>query len=244
MPKNRGELEHKVRVLEQELQILKNQIQATLLDIQEQLLTNHYPSLRADDAGYVPPPVAAQPNPPVEAAVQPAQAAPQDYDAYHDTQDTPLPGSIVRTIALDESNGDHPPEAQPEPEPLPAPDALAPDMGWDGQDQPPPQAGAAPNWEAFTRLSEWACSSAERMGASRTRKLIAMYVDSGYFDAADEDALLQLVSLYDDDGSIDRQRLDEMREAGSHGSDDSSSGGDMRQSVIHRLIEAMQTMDA
>lgn len=42
-------LEKRVQLLEQELQILKNQIQATLLNIQEQLLTNAYPSLRAND---------------------------------------------------------------------------------------------------------------------------------------------------------------------------------------------------
>src|SRR5690606_32075826 len=43
------DLEQRVTMLEQEVQILKNQIQATLLDIQEHLLTNAYPSLRAED---------------------------------------------------------------------------------------------------------------------------------------------------------------------------------------------------
>ncbi len=44
------ELEQRVQALEQELQILKNQIQAILLDIQEQVLSNTYPDLRANDA--------------------------------------------------------------------------------------------------------------------------------------------------------------------------------------------------
>jgi hypothetical protein len=42
------DLEHRVKVLEQELEILKNQVQATLLDIQEQLLSSYHPALRAD----------------------------------------------------------------------------------------------------------------------------------------------------------------------------------------------------
>jgi hypothetical protein len=43
------DLEQRVQALEQELQILKNQIQATLLDIREQVLNNTYPALRAED---------------------------------------------------------------------------------------------------------------------------------------------------------------------------------------------------
>ena len=41
-------LEQRVQALEQEVHLLKSQIRATLLDIQEQLLTGAYPSLRKD----------------------------------------------------------------------------------------------------------------------------------------------------------------------------------------------------
>jgi hypothetical protein len=40
--------EHRIQALEQELEILKNQIQVSLLDIQEYLLTNAYPALRSE----------------------------------------------------------------------------------------------------------------------------------------------------------------------------------------------------
>jgi len=43
------DLEQRVQVLEQEVQVLKNQIQATLLEMQEYLLTNAHPTLRAED---------------------------------------------------------------------------------------------------------------------------------------------------------------------------------------------------
>ena len=42
------QLQHRIKILEQELEILKNQIQKSLLDIQEQLLANTYPALRAE----------------------------------------------------------------------------------------------------------------------------------------------------------------------------------------------------
>ncbi|MCB9420343.1 MAG: hypothetical protein H6667_11080 [Ardenticatenaceae bacterium] len=42
------ELERRVKTLEQEMKILKNQIQTTLREIQEQILIHYYPSLRSD----------------------------------------------------------------------------------------------------------------------------------------------------------------------------------------------------
>jgi hypothetical protein len=42
-------LERKVKTLEYEMKILKNEIQQTLLDIQEQLLIHYYPSLRTEE---------------------------------------------------------------------------------------------------------------------------------------------------------------------------------------------------
>jgi hypothetical protein len=44
------ELEQRVKTLEYEFKILKNEIQRTLLDIEEQVLIHYYPALRAGDA--------------------------------------------------------------------------------------------------------------------------------------------------------------------------------------------------
>ncbi len=44
------ELEQRVKALEYEMKILKNEIQKTLLGIQEQILIHYYPSLRTDDS--------------------------------------------------------------------------------------------------------------------------------------------------------------------------------------------------
>ena len=44
------ELDQRVKALEYEMKILKNEVQRTLLDIQEQVLIHYYPALRADDS--------------------------------------------------------------------------------------------------------------------------------------------------------------------------------------------------
>ena len=43
------ELEQRVKTLEYEMKILKNEVQRTLLDIQEQVLVHYYPALRAEE---------------------------------------------------------------------------------------------------------------------------------------------------------------------------------------------------
>jgi hypothetical protein len=43
------ELEQRVKTLEYEMKILKNEIQRTLMDIQEQILVHYYPSLRREE---------------------------------------------------------------------------------------------------------------------------------------------------------------------------------------------------
>ncbi|MBP7690104.1 MAG: hypothetical protein KA765_19465 [Thermoflexales bacterium] len=53
------ELDARVKALEYELKILKNEVQRTLLDIQEQVLIHYYPSLRSEDT-----------TPPAEAVAQ------------------------------------------------------------------------------------------------------------------------------------------------------------------------------
>ncbi|MBI5034472.1 MAG: hypothetical protein HZB51_28450 [Chloroflexi bacterium] len=43
------ELEQRVKALEYEMKILKNEVQRTLLDIQEQILVHYYPQLRIEE---------------------------------------------------------------------------------------------------------------------------------------------------------------------------------------------------
>ncbi len=85
------DLEQRVQALEQELQILKNQIQATLLDIREQVLNNTYPALRAEEPSA---PASSAPQ-----AVAPAAHSPAPAPVV---QEPPLPVEMprVRQVVL------------------------------------------------------------------------------------------------------------------------------------------------
>lgn len=78
------ELDQRVKALEYEMKILKNEIQRTLLDIQEQILVHYYPALRAEDSA-----------PPAEAVAQLANRA-----AAAATSAPAAP--IMKKVSLDE----------------------------------------------------------------------------------------------------------------------------------------------
>ena len=87
------DLEQRVQLLEQEMEILKNQIQHTLLDIQETVLTQAYPSLRSEASA-----PAVKPDP-IE--------APADAPAVVSNGKNPLPPADttspnVRRVSLDD----------------------------------------------------------------------------------------------------------------------------------------------
>jgi hypothetical protein len=84
-------LEQRVQALELEVQVLKNQIQATLLDIREQLLNGTYPALRGEDSSPEP---SAAPSP-ASAASQPVVTRPSDSS----NADVPVAGH-VRQVSL------------------------------------------------------------------------------------------------------------------------------------------------
>ncbi|MBI5565400.1 MAG: hypothetical protein HY870_10910 [Chloroflexi bacterium] len=89
------ELDARVKALEYEMKILKNEIQRTLLDIQEQVLVHYYPTLRAEDTA-----------PPAEAVAQLANRA-----AAAATASAPAP--ILKKVSLDEVRPTTPPPAAP-----------------------------------------------------------------------------------------------------------------------------------
>lgn len=84
------ELEQRVKALEYELKILKNEVQRTLLDIQEQILVHYYPSLRTEET-------------------KPSDGAIQAYEALRSRQPAPVasapstaPAPVIKAVSLDE----------------------------------------------------------------------------------------------------------------------------------------------
>ena len=80
------ELDQRVKALEYEMKILKNEIQHTLLDIQEQVLVHYYPTLRAEDS-----------MPPAEAIAQSATRAAAAASAAPSAA-----APVLKKVSLDE----------------------------------------------------------------------------------------------------------------------------------------------
>lgn len=87
-------LEQRVQVLEQEVQVLKNQIQATLLAIQEHLLVNTHPTLRADELSL----------PPAPARPQTTRPAAADVAEMVEKQEKVAAPALVRKVSFEETN--------------------------------------------------------------------------------------------------------------------------------------------
>ncbi|MAS34923.1 MAG: hypothetical protein CL610_13015 [Anaerolineaceae bacterium] len=177
------DLEKRVQALEQEVEILKNQIQVTLLEIQEQLLTNTYPSLRSGNT--TAPDTSrgtqeASATPPIK-TFKPVEEGENDWKLG--AGDSPV---NVRKVSLDAF----------EPAPTHA--------------EPAPQAV---NWATLDEMEDWVSQKVSKMGADRTRQLIYMHHETGRIDDAVMGTLLQLVDLYDEEQRRPFDRDDDITQA-------------------------------
>lgn len=165
------ELEQRVKTLEQEIKILKGQIQRTLLDVQEQLLIHYHPSLRIAE------------NAPAEGV----PVARTLVDAESDTPKSKIPAPIisqVQKVTLDDirkgqTNGSGIPKSQLLLQPAAAP---------------------GPEADGFSRLAEWVDGNVSKLGVARTKKLVEIRLHSGGLKPEVAETLLQIVALYDEAG--------------------------------------------
>lgn len=214
------ELEQRVQALEQEVQLLKSQIQATLLEIQEHLLTNAYPTLRAEDTssanGQIAPSAFGRPAPRAEIddtdygspAVkrvsfnEPAVAEPSDNG-----RDLPL----VKKVSLKKVESDDPEEEAPRPV---AVRKVSPDEQKKSKPasaarpsvkpvQPAPEPEQPVNEGLMGEMEEWARKRLDKFGPRRTRELIDRYTEEGRMDEATRDTLLTIVAEYQEDDEED-----------------------------------------
>jgi hypothetical protein len=104
-------LEQRVQALEQELEILKHQIQATLLDIREQLLNATYPELRSEEA-YGSEKIAQDTNP-----SKPIRQIVVNPEIVRASSEDSAPTVQVRRVSLQDV--DEQPPSRPTPPPAP-----------------------------------------------------------------------------------------------------------------------------
>lgn len=169
------DIEQRVKSLEQEMKILKNQVQKTLLDIQEQILVHYHPALRTEDESHDEISILAQ------GAARPAHSNGQPAADFGPNQPAGLKMRQVSLADLRETT-------RPLPEPLSTTSAAT--------------APAAAD-QAFAGLVDWVGGSVAKIGAERTRKLLDLRASSGAIPPDIYDTMQQLIILCDENEGAD-----------------------------------------
>ena len=168
------DMEQRVKTLEQEMKILKNQVQKTLLDIQDQILVHYHPALRSEDDSLE------------ESSAPRREMDKSQGDNGQKPAAIPLsqPGGLkVRQVSLADLRPS--PEQPPHPSPKPA--------------APP----VPPADEVLAGLANWVSESVGKIGAERTRKLLDLRTANGGVPADVADTLYQLVTLCEENEGVD-----------------------------------------
>ncbi len=168
-------LEKRVKSLEYEIKILKNEIQRTLLDIQEQILVHYYPTLRTEELT------------PTEGTIQTIEsikAKKRQLEGRSEpselTEDTELPE--VKQVSLETLT-----KTEQETSSILEEETAA---------QTSQEDAARARLSA---LSGWVSSTAKKIGGERTARLIQGCTGKGVLDSELESPLLRITGLIAED---------------------------------------------
>jgi hypothetical protein len=173
------DLEKRVQRLEDDVNILKNQVRNTLLDIQEQLSAYYHPALRSQ-----------RPQRGGRGAAGPAEDVEEPEDEPRSEPDeAPRPPKVKR-VSLDDirhgpreeelvSGGMHSASETTRP----APDAV----------RPAPESRGAP--ALYAELLQWASASVDAIGAEHTRRVLETYAADGHLPAGLAESVIRLAAL-------------------------------------------------
>jgi len=182
------QLEQRVKSLEYEIKILKNEIQRTLLDIQEQILVHYYPSLRTEEAG------------PSESAIQSLESIREKKQQLGEASNPPEVTEIfsppaVRRVSLEDMR-----MVQEETPVSPEGEASAQSEGQDSQAR-------------TMALSGWVSSTAQKIGGERTAQLIQVCTSKGILAPDLESPLLRLTGLITGDNVPEQVAVNDILDA-------------------------------
>ena len=200
-------LETRVETLEHEFKILKNEIERTLLEIQNQVLVHYYPTLRAEDAA-----PSKDLLPLLESAFKEAEDETAAKMANHQTEDDETPASLPNTkeVSLTEIKSKPkklPPKATPTAKVEAVPVKVA----------GTPAKGKAPQWPEepieqalLPPLAKWVNESVEKIGKELTQNMVESSGDAEQISPEVMNLLLQFITLCDEENppeQIDTKEL-------------------------------------
>ena len=199
------QLEQRVKTLEYEIKILKNEVQRTLLDIQEQILVHYYPSLRAEDEG------------PSEGTIQSIEEIREKKRQLggDERQAQPAPSSS-RNATIQAHAGSGTPMKEVSLDEIRA--ARGASDGGDGaldgaSDGPSMEEIEGKEQDEMVILSGWVSSTAKRIGKDPTSKLVRGYIDQDILSPHVEQPLLRLVGLIDQSDTPDNVAVNDILRA-------------------------------
>ncbi len=169
-------LDNRVETLEHEFKILKNEIEGTLLEIQNQVLIHYYPALRADDS-----------TPPQEIRSTPSRAkGPKEAPAVVSPKGSALgvgaDGPQLKEVSLSNLSRIQPQVALP----LLDEEQLSPDDG---------PLGAT----ALSHLAKWVNDAVEQVGKAQSVEIIESSADAANCTATVRAVLHQFLDLSTED---------------------------------------------
>ena len=177
------DLEQRIKKLEDELKILKNQIQTTLLEIQSEVMSHYYPYLRADEEGQQEgrekPLIAPlpDPTPPLEVLL--------DEEEEEVAELSPVK---VQKVSLGEVRQHGAPRG-------PSAQKVAGVARGNPTGQAAARAAPTTDLTILARVSKWASSSVARIGREHTTQLLERCVQDGYLAPQMLQSLAFVISL-------------------------------------------------
>lgn len=188
-------LEQRVEELEMEVQLLKGQIQTTLLDIHEMLLNRTYPALHAGEPSTTAATAAETPAAPVH-RISLAQPLLDEDDEDGTVPDASLFRKVntIDDLPLPNSAPAYPPAAPDRADWTLANPRDTGVGGWTDAISNPRDASP----HDWIELENWVGQKVEQLGINRTRELINLYARQERFTTQECDLLMQFVDIYDD----------------------------------------------
>jgi len=197
-----ADLEQRVKRLEGELRILKNQVQMTLLDIQAELAAHYYPELRTETEARVSTPRA------VAGKTMGSRAKPQTVSPtlYEDdsAQEPDEPEPIhMKKVSLDQIHLQEKPHAGllDDVDELEIVDQLIAVACPDSENDEPKQPQGSPSAESIANpviqssVIHWIGDTVTVLGKEQTRRIVELCVQDGRIDAETAKKLEGLLDL-------------------------------------------------
>jgi hypothetical protein len=172
------EIEERLKILEGEMKILKNEIQSALLDIQEQILSHYYPVLRAEE---IAPPAS------VKESYEGIRTEQKRRDAAKESREEEAPTRPkTKKVSLDEIRAK---ATVVEEEPFPLEEIGAEAAAEEERETDP---------GIVVELAAWLNDSVEKIGGDRISRLIDGYAAEEFITSDVEDILTGLIALNGD----------------------------------------------